>query len=203
MARLLLLAAALLAAAARVVSGDTQGLAEAVRKGERARAAELLRGGADPDASTPSGWTPLMEAAARGDAPIARLLLDAGADADARDRRAGTALDVAQAGRHDEVARLLRSRGSRGSGKSIGDQVCVLRWQGSGYCGVVEAIDGTRYRLRLTRISGCQHGCVADAACSSGRPVGGSEPDRVAAPESLWVRSWCLTHTGLDRSAPR
>lgn len=154
----------------------------------------LLRGGADPDASTGSGWTPLHAAAAGGDRDAARALLDAGVDPDRPSRSHGTPLDVAERADRGDVARVLRERGARGSGESIGDTVCVRGWAGDGYCGVVVDRDGTRHRLSVTEVVGCDGTCEADSACSRGRLVG---PGGLAAGERLWVPTSCLTHTGL------
>jgi len=185
---------------ARDAHGRTA-LMAAVAKRRLETARTLLRRGADVDASAPSGWTALMQAASAGDAEAARLLLDAGADPDARDRHAGTALDVAQAAGEEGIVALLRRRGSRGSGKSVGDHVCSRRWNGDGLCGVVERAEATRYRIRITGLPGCEDGCAADADCSASRPVGGAREGSVRVGASIWVRSWCLTHTGLPEQA--
>jgi hypothetical protein len=168
-------------------------LVSAVRKGDAAAVRALVAAGADARASTASGWTPLMEAAARGRDDIARALLEAGADVDARDRVLGTALDVATQSGHPEIVRLLRGRGARGSGRSLGDTVCSRRWSGQGFCGVIEAAEATRYRVRVERLVGCASGCSADADCSEGRPVGG--PRGIGEPDVVSIRSWCLTDT--------
>jgi hypothetical protein len=157
----------------------------------------LLRAGADVDASTSSGWTALMEATAQGRTETAAFLIDAGADLEARHRFAGTALDVAQQEGRREMARLLRDRGSRGSGRSPGDNVCVRPWKGEGFCGVVEEVEQTRLRLRLTRVLGCAGGCAPDEDCSAGRAIGGSGGAGVG--DVVWVRSWCLTHTRVSQ----
>jgi len=168
----------------------------AVSSGRPEAVRALLRAGASPDAGDASGWTPLHQAVANGDLASARLLLDAGATPDLRSRASGTALDVAERGGRVELARLLRAHGARGSGKSIGDTVCVRPWAGEGYCGVVQAVDEARFHLRVNEVVGCDHGCAADAACSAGRPVGAGgigSGDLVSVPAS------CLTHTGLAR----
>jgi hypothetical protein len=169
-------------------------LVAAVARGDAAQVAELVRSGADPDAADRSGWTALHQAAETGDLALARLLLDAGAHADLRSRARGTPLDVAERDGRDEMARLLRRYGARGSGKSIGDTVCVRPWRGDGYCAVVEAVDPTRFRLRVSRVIGCTAGCEPDAFCSGGQVVGagGLGPGDV-----LWVPASCLTHTGV------
>jgi hypothetical protein len=156
--------------------------------------AALVRKGANPDVADRSGWTGLHLAANTGDVALARLLLDAGAHPDLRSRARGTPLDVAETTGRDEIARLLRLHGARGSGKSIGDTVCVRPWQGDGYCAVVEAADPTRYRLHVSKVVGCEGGCVPDPACSAGQPVG---VGGLAAGSVLWVPASCLTHTGV------
>jgi hypothetical protein len=156
----------------------------------------LLRAGASADAGDRSGWTALHQAVENGDLATARVLLDGGATPDLRSRARGTALDVAERGGRAELARLLRARGARGSGKSIGDTVCVRPWAGEGYCGVVQAVGPTRFRLRVSEVVGCDRGCAADEACSAGRPVGGAG---ISSGDVLWVPASCLTHTGVER----
>jgi ankyrin repeat protein len=170
-------------------------LAAAVARGDAAQVVALVRRGADPDAADRSGWTGLHLAAERGDVALARLLLDAGARPDPRSRARGTPLDIAETTGRTEIARLLRLHGARGSGKSIGDTVCVRPWNGDGYCGVVVAAGPTRYRLRVSRIVGCAGGlCAPDPACSADEPVGA---DGLGEGDLLWVPASCLTHTGV------
>ena len=169
----------------------TSTLLQAVRTGRLASVRAHLEGGADVNAASASGVTPLIEAASAGRTEVARVLLDAGAAVDARDRLGRTALDVAETTGRADLVRLLRSRGARGSGKSVGDTACVRKWSGDGFCGVIEQVEPTRLRLRVTRVEGCVGGCDADE-CSGG--------DRIAGPtESLdrrvWIKSWCLTQT--------
>jgi len=169
-------------------------LVAAVAHGDAARATLLLRQGADPDAADRSGWTGLHQAAESGDLSLARAFLEAGAGPDLRSRARGTPLDVAERSGRLEIARLLRQHGAKGSGKSIGDTVCVRPWRGDGYCAGVEAVDPTRLRLRLSRVIGCVSGCEPEPSCSGGRVVGtgGLGPGDV-----LWVPASCLTHTGV------
>ncbi len=168
-------------------------LAAASRRAEAVRA--LLRAGASPDASDPAGWTPLHQAARDGDLAMVRALLEAGATPDLRSRSRGTALDVAERDGRGAVATLLRAHGACGSGKSIGDTVCVRPWRGDGYCGVVGAVDRTRFRLRVTAIVGCMRGCIGNAACTGGGAVGREEGLKTG--HVVWVPASCLTHTGL------
>jgi hypothetical protein len=183
--------------AAPAGAGDDEAsrrLVAAVERGDGAEAAALVRAGADPDASDRSGWTGLHLAAETGDLALARALLDAGAHPDPRSRARGTPLDVAEKAGRSELARLLRRHGAKGSGKSIGDTVCVRPWGGDGYCAVVEGVDPTRYRLRVSRLVGCAAGCAPEASCSAGRPVG---VGGLGEGDVLWVPASCLTHTGV------
>jgi ankyrin repeat protein len=188
-------AAALLAGLAGAADDEpSRRLVAAVARGDAAQAKALLRQGADPDAADRSGWTGLHEAADEGDWSLARAFLEAGAHPDLRSRARGTPLDVAERAGRLDLAGLLRQYGARGSGKSIGDTVCVRPWRGDGYCAVVEAADATRYRLRVSRVVGCGAGCEPEPSCSGGQVVGtgGLGPGDV-----LWVPASCLTHTGV------
>jgi ankyrin repeat protein len=169
-----------------------RGLVEAARQGNAARVRALVEARADVDAATASGTTALMEAAAAGRNDIARLLIDAGADVDARDRLGRTALDLALRAGQAPMVRLLRSRGAVGSGKSPGDTVCVRKWQGEGFCGVIERVEASRFRVRVTGVDGCIEGCAAGDECSAGEPVRGPSESLGRA---LWVPSSCLTQT--------
>ncbi len=169
-------------------------LVAAVARRDSAQVAALVRQGADPDAADRSGWTGLHLAADTGDLALARLLLDAGARPDPRSRARGTPLDIAETTGRAEIARLLRLHGARGSGKSIGDTVCVRPWRGEGYCAVVVGADPTRYQLRVSRIVGCVVGCAPDRACSAAEPVGAGG---LGEGSVLWVPASCLTHTGV------
>ena len=174
-------------------------LVAAVARGDAAEVAALLRQGADPDAADRSGWT--GPAPGRGDgrpraAPA--LLLEAGAPPDLRSRARGTPLDVAERAGRDEMARLLRAHGARGSGKSIGDTVCVRPWRGDGYCGVVEAVDPTRFRSAC-RGSSAARGCAPKPPARPDRPSA-----RAASPgDVLWVPASCLTTRGWSGERSR
>jgi ankyrin repeat protein len=169
-------------------------LLAAAAGGDAAEVAALVRQGADPDAADRSGWTALHAAADAGNLALARVLVEAGARPDLRSRARGTPLDIAERGGRLELVRLLRLHGARGSGKSIGDTVCVRPWRGDGYCAVVEAADPTRYRLRVSKVIGCQAGCEPEPSCSGGQVVGAGG---LGAGDVLWVPASCLTQTGV------
>jgi ankyrin repeat protein len=67
----------------------------------------LLDAGADPNAKSREGGTPLHTAAFTGDLEIAEMLLAYGADPNATDPEGLTPLDVARDRRNVEVAALF------------------------------------------------------------------------------------------------
>lgn len=170
-------------------------LMDAVKSNRVEAVRMLLSAGADVNAISVSGRTPLIEAAEFGRIDSAQLLIASGVDINASQRGWGTPLEAAERMGHNELAAMLRRAGARSSGKSVGDTVCVRPWQGAGYCGVVEEVNKTSFRLRITEIVGCEGGCQAKAECSASRSVGGS--DGVRAGDEITTVSWCLTHTGV------
>lgn len=73
----------------------------------------MLDRGANVNARSKHGKTPLMMAADHGHTEIVSLLLNAGADMEARDEYGFTALASAGQGGHAEVVSLLRKRGAK------------------------------------------------------------------------------------------
>ena len=67
----------------------------------------LLDAGADPNAKSASGGTPLHTAAFTGNLAVLEMLLEAKADASARDREGRSALDIARERGNTEAAALL------------------------------------------------------------------------------------------------
>jgi len=67
----------------------------------------LLDAGADPNARSASGGTPLHTAGFTGSMPVTEMLLTAGADPEATDARGLTPLDHARDNSHPEVAAIL------------------------------------------------------------------------------------------------
>lgn len=72
----------------------------------------LLENGADPNAMTPGGWTPLIAAAFAGNPFLVKLLLEHGAEVNHVDKYGGTALSIAE--RHGKfvVADILKKHGA-------------------------------------------------------------------------------------------
>ena len=75
-------------------------------------AAVLLDRGAEVNAKTNNGWTPLHEAALNGHATVAALLLDRGAEVNAKTNNGWTPLHEAALNGHATVAALLLDRGA-------------------------------------------------------------------------------------------
>jgi ankyrin repeat protein len=77
----------------------------------------LIDAGADPNARSASGGTPLHTAGFTGNVPVTEMLLAAGADPDATDAKGLTPLDHAREKGHPEVAAILHDAvlGKRGS----------------------------------------------------------------------------------------
>ena len=82
------------------------------RRPEQVASEILLDAGADPRASTASGFTPLLFAARNGDIPMARLLLDAGVGVNHTGVDGTHALPYAIVRGHDDFARFLLDRGA-------------------------------------------------------------------------------------------
>ena len=161
----------------------------------------LLSAHANPNLATHTGLTPLIEAAARGRLEVARILIDANASTEARDRGLGTPLDAARLSGEKEIVALLLGRGGRGSGKSLGDTVCVEPWGvGKGFCGVVREASGVDFTLGVSRVNGCTEGCRPNPDCSEGRWVGGGGSESLEVGRLVRVKSWCLTRTGASPS---
>jgi len=171
-------------------------LLDAVAAGRLDAMRLLLAAGAGANTPSRSGRTPLIEAAEHGQLAAARLLVKAGADLDRSQRGWGTAVEAAERTGHNAIAAMLRQAGARSSGRSPGDTVCVRPWNGNGYCGVVERVQKTVFRIRVTEIVGCEWGCAARAECSAGQEVGGRTGLREG--DVVTTVSWCLTHTGVQ-----
>jgi len=92
--------------------GWDEELFEAVWDGNAAKVSKLLRRGANPNARSEHGFTPLHFATAMGHADVARLLLEHGANVNAKSKDGWTPLHLAAYWRRAEVARLLLEHGA-------------------------------------------------------------------------------------------
>jgi uncharacterized protein len=171
-------------------------LLDAVKAGQVEAVRMLLAAGASVNTASSSGRTALIEAAELGRNDAARILIDAGAALNVSQRGWGSPLEAAERTGNNELAAMLRKAGARSSGRSVGDTVCVRPWQGNGYCGVVEEVNKTSFRIRVTQVVGCANGCEAKSQCSESRTVGGA--DGIQPGDVITTVSWCLTHTGVQ-----
>ena len=87
-------------------------LIEAIEKGDIEAVKQHLADGADVNAKTGGGVTPLHDAAF-GHKEIAELLIANGAEVNAKDDDDQTALDSAIKDKHTETADLLRKHGGK------------------------------------------------------------------------------------------
>jgi len=125
-------------------------LAEALQNaafyGDLAEVQRLLKAGANVDAKSSLGFTPLMRASERGNVEIARALLQAGADCDVARDNGSTALMDASSGNQPEVLKVLIEAGADPNAKTT-DGTGVMFWAaGYGHTEVVRILvkAGTR-----------------------------------------------------------
>jgi ankyrin repeat protein len=93
-------------------------LRAAARNGDEAEVASLLARGAEVNATSSDGWTPLMAAAKKGRASTVALLLGAGADPSRRNRFGSTALTYAVTGGYLEASRHLLAASADPNGRA-------------------------------------------------------------------------------------
>jgi uncharacterized protein len=77
-------------------------------RGSAKMAQLLIQAGADVNAKTSGGYTPLLVAAGRGKTEVVKVLLEAGADVHATGESGYTALVLAQSRGYLETARLIQ-----------------------------------------------------------------------------------------------
>jgi ankyrin repeat protein len=93
--------------AAFVKDPSDKALAKAVRETNTVMVRLCLKGGANPNARTSTGGTPLHRTAARGLVDIARLLLEHEAEVNALNSKSITPLHLAAGNGHFEIVQLL------------------------------------------------------------------------------------------------
>lgn len=72
-----------------------------------------------------------------------------------------------------------------------GDNVCVMQWQGTGFCGNVDRVSGDRLKVQITNITcgGWVGQCSADP-CSGGVKVG---TEQAKVKDFVWTEKYCVT----------
>ena len=93
--------------------GKDGALFRAAAQGKMDLARELVSLGANVNAASKSGFTPLHRASQNGHADIVRFLVDAGANPAAESRDRKTPLMLATDSGHGEIAAFLRRRIAR------------------------------------------------------------------------------------------
>jgi hypothetical protein len=93
----------------------------------------------------------------------------------------------AEGARQEREKRELANRPFR-----EGDNVCIMQWQGTGFCGNVDRVAGDRLKVEITRITcgGWIGVCNADP-CSGGVSVGPSGQAKVK--DFVWTEKYCVT----------
>ena len=129
-----------------------------VARGNTGVARALLDAGADVNAKTQQGVTPLMVAVAMGSAEIVQTLLDAGADVDAKADSGVTAPDINGKKRLHRNRRVTQERGSdRNRAESatrnpISERI-ICHKHGGGDCRGPNQLSGHRGRRQLRQES--------------------------------------------------
>lgn len=100
-------------------SGDWTPLHYAAHQGDARIVARLLLAGADANAKSPNGTTPLMMGAMSGVPEVARALLKAGADPLVRNVNQDRAEDIALKRKHTDYAALTRGQEPRSLVKRV------------------------------------------------------------------------------------
>lgn len=124
-------------------------LSRAIRDGETARVATLLRGGANVNARDAEGNTPLILASLYSGAECVELLLENGADVNAANKAGATAL-VRAATDAKKVRLLLDAGGDARAKTSLGNDALILAARKPGNAAAVKMLleHGADARLR-------------------------------------------------------
>lgn len=113
----------------------SEDLLVAARKGDLPAVRALLERGADVNAKTAYGATPLSYASDKGHAEVVGLLLERGADPNAKDTFYGaTPISWAAGNKHVEIVRLLLKHGATGAADAL---MAGVR---QGHVGLVQAV---------------------------------------------------------------
>ena len=176
----------------------------AVKSGDLAAVNDLIARGAELEARTPDGWTPLIEAV-RQDVRIVTALLDAGANVNAATAMGYTALQRAAGQGRAEVVRLLLSRGADpgavdDAGKSAldfaedrGDSECVELLTQAGAPRRGGGDDGRDFDaefVKFTEMLGMAHNLAGVGAASGVTQIAGGDGSSTA--QAVTVRAPAL-----------
>ena len=112
-------------------------VADAVMRGDRVAARELLASGADVNAPQADGATALHWAVYRGDASVVSMLIGAGADVDAANRNGATPLSLASAKGDPTALVALIDAGADPSEQDLFGRTPLMR---AARTGIVEAL---------------------------------------------------------------
>lgn len=131
---------ALIAAQCALALNPGESLVQAARDEDGAMVANLLRQGANPDASEPDGATALAWAAIRGNDGIASLLLESGADPNVANVLGISPLAMALENGAEDVVRLLLAGGADANRARESGQTPLMTAARLGQTGVMELL---------------------------------------------------------------
>jgi ankyrin repeat protein len=120
------------------VSADSQ--LSATRNGYEEVVKLLLNNGAELEAKSNDGPTPLLSAASNGHAAIVKLLIDNGAELEAKDYYGWTALSLAANNGHEALVKLLLEKGAKLEAKEVHAGTPLLLAASSGHMAIVKLL---------------------------------------------------------------
>lgn len=115
-------------------------LVEAAERGDTAAAIDALDGGADVDAESHFGWTPLMFAAWKGHREVFDALLARGANPDAHDKLHESVLLICAREGRTNFAQTLLERGADVNAVNVGGFTALMNAAESGHVAVVKLL---------------------------------------------------------------